>query len=122
MRLLSLCFLAAAIAGCSSKPPEPPVMLKPTPPVQVKKFVVYDFWASWCPPCKTFSPVFDQWKKKHSNENVSFVKVNVDEDKETASKFKISVLPTVIVTSDGKEVGRFHGVPSEKQVTDLLRQ
>lgn len=92
-------------------------MLKPTS----KKIVIYDFWAPWCPPCRAFGPTFEAWKAKYSNESISFVKVNTDEDKETAAKFKISSLPTIIVTHDAVEVKRFVGAPKEQQVVDLLK-
>jgi thioredoxin len=115
--------LFCVFTGCkdNQQPPVPisqgPSMLKPV----AKKIVVYDFWAPWCGPCRAFAPTFEKWKTKYSNDNISFVKVNTDEDKETAAKFKISALPTIIVTHDGVEVQRFMGAPKEEQIVNLLK-
>jgi thioredoxin 2 len=109
-----------ALAGCKGETPPTPSntnMLKPPG----KKIVVYDFWAPWCPPCRAFGPTFDKWKGKHSNENISFVKVNTDEDEAMASKFKIASLPTIVVTHDGIEVKRFVGAPLEQQLLEFLK-
>jgi thioredoxin len=83
--------------------------------------VVYDFWAPWCGPCRQFAPTFEKWKTKYSSENVTFKKVNVDEDHETANRFRISAIPTLVVTANGKEVGRIEGIPEEAEFVDLLK-
>jgi thioredoxin 1 len=76
------------------------------------QFVVYDFWAEWCGPCKRYAPTFEKLQAKYSRPNVVFKRVNVEEDKETAAKFRPAYLPTVIVTSDGKEVARLSPPPT----------
>ncbi len=86
-----------------------------------KEYVVYDFWAEWCGPCKAFGPTFEAWKAKYSKPNVTFTKVNVDEDRAMAKKYNISAIPTLIVTVNGKEKKRFTGAPSEQQVASLLK-
>jgi thioredoxin len=85
-------------------------------------YVVYDFWATWCGPCRSFSPIFEQWEKKYTRDNVTFKRVNVDEEKAMVSKFGISAIPTVIVTGDGKIIGRFTGEEiREDKISSLLR-
>jgi len=63
--------------------------------------VVVDFWASWCGPCKYMDPILEDLEK--DNVEVTFVKVNVDEQKELASEYNIRSIPTFIFY-DGLEV------------------
>ena len=58
--------------------------------------VVVDFWAPWCGPCKMLSPVIEELAKEMGT-NVKFAKINVDESPITASTYKISSIPTVMV-------------------------
>jgi thioredoxin len=119
--LFVLCLI---LVGCEGKSSWNPVsrtatpMLKPSP---VKKTIVYDFWAPWCPPCRAFGPTFEKWKEKYSSDTVSFVKVNTDEDKDLAVKYKVSALPTILVVTNDEVVGRFVGAPTEEQVANLLK-
>lgn len=62
------------------------------------------FTASWCGPCKAVSPVFDQLKRQ--TPSAMFVKVDVDENDELATKFKIESVPTLIVFKKGSVVHR----------------
>lgn len=125
MKKIALVMLLAALVGCSQKEgvvPQrvvpPGSMPMPVPPEAPKKqqVVVMDFWASWCAPCRRFSPTFEAWAKKYSNENVKFVKVNADEHKDLVKKYDVSALPTVVVEVDGKVVAKFEGAPKEEQI------
>lgn len=119
MKLLAIAagtVMALLIAGCEVSP-DPSSVDIPTN----KKFVVYDFWAPWCGPCREYGPVFEKLKKKYTRENVTFKRINVDEDKKTAERFNIDPIPTVVVTADDKEVGRFVGGMGEKQLLKVLK-
>ena len=72
-----------------------------------KGFVFVDFHAEWCGPCKMTEPIIEQL----SNEikDVSFVKVDVDQNAEAASQFSVFSIPTFIVFKDGKVVNQFVG-------------
>jgi thioredoxin 1 len=73
---------------------------------------VIDFWAQWCGPCKTAAPMFESIANSYSEEELktlSFGKVDVDKNPETALKFNVKSIPTFIVLKDGVEVGRFKG-------------
>lgn len=74
--------------------------------ITVKKFS-----ASWCGPCKTLKPIFEEVKTNFNN--VAFEDYDVDEAFEVASKYGIRSVPTVIIEKDGQEVQRFAGVSSK---------
>ena len=117
--------LLFAFVGCKGKSTPPPNNIS-TPEVMplivpVKKIVVYDFWAPWCPPCRAFSPIFESWKQKYGKNNIEFKKVNTDEDKELTEKFRIGSIPCVIITVDGTEVKRWTGAPRESEITPFLQ-
>lgn len=74
--------------------------------IEVKKFS-----ASWCVPCKMLAPIIERIKPKFGN--VKFVDIDVDQQFETASKYSIRSVPTVIIEKNGKEVQRFTGLQAE---------
>jgi thioredoxin 1 len=123
--ILVLSALLVPVVGCNDRTPRPSQRTRASSATEraggKKQFVVYDFWAPWCGPCREFAPTFEKWKAKYSSENITFKKVNVDEDRETASMFRLSAIPTLIVTANGEEVGRFVGAPEEQEVVDLLK-
>ena len=75
-------------------------------------FVLVDFWASWCMPCKLMVPVLNELAEENDGK-VTIAKLNVDEAKNTASKFNVRSIPTLILLKNGKEVHRFVGVKSK---------
>ena len=80
---------------------------------------VVDFWASWCGPCKMFSPIFDEVSNEYSN--INFYKVNVDENREIAKKYGIMSIPTIILFKDGKEIKRNIGFLSKEEFKNFLK-
>ena len=76
--------------------------------------VLVDFWADWCAPCRMVGPVIAQLAEERVGE-LKVAKLNVDQNRETAAKYKILSIPTVILFRDGKidrqvvgEIGRAH--------------
>jgi thioredoxin 1 len=75
--------------------------------------VVVDFYADWCPPCKMVSPTLEKLSTEYQGK-VLFVKVNVDDEPELASKFGIMSIPTVIFFAKGEARDAIIGaVPAE---------
>jgi thioredoxin 1 len=87
----------------------------------VKKYslIVVDNWASWCPPCRILGPVIDNLAKKLSGKIV-FGKLNVDENKEVASRYEIMSIPTLLVFKNGKLIDRMVGAMPESLLEKKL--
>jgi thioredoxin 1 len=64
--------------------------------------VVVDFWAPWCTPCRVMEPILDQLASQHGD-RVAFMKLNVDENQETAARLQVLSIPTLMVF-EGSEV------------------
>lgn len=81
------------------------------------KFVVVDFYADWCGPCKALAPVIEELSI--SETDVTFVKVNVDDSKDLANEYGISSIPTLVYFKEGKELSEktFGFLPKPKLLT-----
>ncbi len=60
--------------------------------------VIVDFWAPWCAPCRSFAPTFEAASEKHAD--ITFAKVNTEEQRELAGAFNIRSIPTLMVFRD----------------------
>lgn len=88
------------------------------------KPVVIDFWASWCGPCMRLLPVMEQLAEKYKDQ-VIFLKVNADKEKELCNKFKINALPTLFfLPVNGKPIIEIGAEPAkyEKIIQEQLLQ
>lgn len=78
--------------------------------------VVVDFWAEWCGPCRMVAPILDEVSEE-LGDKLKIVKLNVDENPETASKYGIMSIPTLLLFKDGKIASRQVGAaPKAKLV------
>ena len=82
--------------------------------------VVVDFWAPWCGPCRMVTPVLEAVAEK-LNGQMSFVKLNTDENQKTAGDFNIMAIPSLLVFKGGKEVDRIVGFKPEEQLIEHLK-
>ena len=86
---------------------------------QSDKPVMVDFWAEWCGPCKTVSPIIDELADEYG-EKVKVGKINVDEQGSLSTKFRVMSIPTIIFFKDGKEVERMIGARGKEDFAAKL--
>ncbi|MBW2183081.1 MAG: thioredoxin [Deltaproteobacteria bacterium] len=81
--------------------------------------VLVDFWAPWCGPCKMIAPVLEELAKEYDG-RVKIVKLNVDDSPDTASKFGIRSIPTLIMFKNGKVFEQTVGAQSKDNLKQLV--
>ncbi|KFH46966.1 Thioredoxin-like protein [Hapsidospora chrysogenum ATCC 11550] len=68
-------------------------------------YVAVDFYADWCPPCKTIAPIYAQLAAKHALDGkLAFAKVNVDHVQDAAQQYRVTAMPTFLFFKEGKQV------------------
>ncbi|MFJ6015909.1 thioredoxin [Streptomyces sp. NPDC092952] len=83
-------------------------------------FVLIDFWASWCGPCRQFSPVYEAASERH--DDVVFAKVNTEEQQELAAAFEIRSIPTLMIVRENVAVFAQPGALPEAALEDVIGQ
>ena len=83
--------------------------------------VLVDFWATWCGPCRKLGPVVDEIAESYEGK-VKFVKVNVEESLETAKKYSISGLPSLLVFKNGEAVERMAGLMPKSTIISNIEK
>jgi thioredoxin len=81
---------------------------------------VVDFWAAWCGPCRMIAPVIEELASERTD--VTFAKLNVDENPRTASKFGVQGIPLLIFFRDGAEAGRVVGAVPRARIEAAIDQ
>lgn len=78
-----------------------------------------DFWAPWCGPCKMLGPVIDELSQEFDGK-IKIAKLNVDENQETAQKYGIMSIPTMILFENGKPVEKVQGFHPKQALHEYL--
>jgi len=83
--------------------------------------VLVDFWAPWCGPCKMIAPVLEELDAELEGK-AKIVKVDVDENQGSASKFGVMSIPTLLVFKDGEVVDKVVGFQPKEALAELLEK
>jgi thioredoxin 1 len=83
--------------------------------------VVVEFWAEWCPPCKTIAPVLESIATEQAP-TVHIFKVNVDEHPELAARYEVFSIPTLLVFRDGVLARRMVGARGRPQLLQEIEE
>jgi len=101
------------LAGCGQKTATAPVAAtQPQPrteaPTNLPK--LWDFWATWCPPCKELKPTIEALEKEYAGK-IEIKSIDVDQDKDLAKKFEVQAIPTLVfLDAKGNELSRIVGL------------
>lgn len=87
--------------------------------LQNDKAVLLDFWAEWCGPCKMIAPLLDEAATEYADK-LAVVKLNVDENPQTAQKFGVRSIPTLMLFKDGAVQAQKLGAMSKSQLAEFL--
>jgi len=85
------------------------------------KAVFVDFWATWCGPCSVVAPIVEELAKEYQGK-VNFVKVDVDQNKELASKYNIFSIPTLVIFRNGQLVSQAAGAVSKESIRNYINK
>ena len=86
--------------------------------INSEKPVLVDFWASWCGPCRMVGPIIDEIASEHPEYKV--VKINIDEEPELASRYRVVSIPTLMVVKDGQVVQQSAGARPKNQILAMM--
>ncbi|MBW3574077.1 MAG: thioredoxin [Actinobacteria bacterium] len=83
--------------------------------------IIVDFWAEWCGPCRKIAPVLDELAAEHAGK-LRVAKLNVDDNPETARRFQVMSIPTLLVFQDGEPKKRLVGAKGKSQLSAELAE
>ena len=88
--------------------------------LQDKKLVIVDFWATWCGPCRMLSPILDQIEEEMPDQ-ITVVKVNVDDADEIAAQYRIMSIPTLLFVKNGEIVDKTVGAMPKPALLEKIK-
>lgn len=87
--------------------------------LESEKTVLVDFYADWCGPCKMLSPIVEEVAEEE--ENIKFVKLNIDNAEDIAIQYQVMSIPTLVVIKNGEEVNRSVGLIDKEKIKELIK-
>jgi thioredoxin 1 len=136
MRTLTISLVLAllVVAGCAPKPTsgpasQPPAQTQAKPPTQVQAQTqtptnlpkLWDFWATWCPPCKELKPTIEALEKEYEGK-IEIKSIDVDQNKDLAQKFKVEAIPTLVfLDAKGNELSRIVGLTQRDTIVGRFK-
>lgn len=121
-----LCSVALMLPGCGGPSGAGPASSSVTiitdanfQQVTSKGVVLVDFWAAWCPPCRTQGPIVEEVAGQYKG-LATIGKLDVDKNRQTAGRFSVRSIPTLIIFKDGKVFRRLVGLRSKEQLSAAL--
>ena len=88
--------------------------------VNDSKLVIVDFWATWCGPCRMISPLLDELEEEMADQ-ITVVKVNVDDADEIAAQYRIMSIPTLLFIKNGQIVDKTVGAMPKPALADKIK-
>ena len=88
--------------------------------LQSDKPVMVDFWAPWCGPCKAIAPTVEALEKEYGDQ-MTFAKVNVDENPVSPSKYGVQAIPTLIFFKNGEVAEQITGMVAKEKLEETIK-
>jgi len=86
-----------------------------------RMLVLVDFWASWCPPCRILSPIIEEIAEKYVGK-VKVGKVNVDEQRALAERYRVMSIPTVFLFKNGQVIDKIVGARPKADIEQFIQK
>jgi len=80
-----------------------------------------DFFADWCMPCVMMGPIIDDLAEEFKDK-IKFAKVNIEDNRDVASKFEISSIPTFVILKEGEVLDKFSGAMGQEELEEKIKK